>query len=218
MRATLAAAWLAAGCAAAPALAQEAKPETNPASQIEAPTVEVISTTPLPGIGVPVSEVPANVQAATGAEMQKQESINLPDYLDRNLGSVSINESQGNPYQPDVNFRGFTASPLLGLPQGLSVFQDGVRINDPFGDVVNWDLVPQGAISSMVLIPGSNPVFGLNTLGGALVLTTKSGFDSPGLAAEAYGGCAESPRAIPGYRYPYGGFGGTFPGACSLHG
>jgi len=188
MKTRIAAALLAAGCAAAPALGQEAKPETNPAAQIEAPTVEVISTTPLPGIGVPVSEVPANVQAATGAEMQKQESISLPDYLDRNLGSVSINESQGNPYQPDVNFRGFTASPLLGFPQGLSVFQDGVRINDPFGDVVNWDLIPQGAISSMVLIPGSNPVFGLNTLGGALSVNMKSGREYPGGSASLYGG------------------------------
>ena len=87
-----------------------------------------------------------------------------------------------------VNFRGFTASPLLGVPQGLSVFQDGVRVNDPFGDVVNWDLIPQGAISTMVLIPGSNPVFGLNTLGGSLSINTKSGREYPGGSATLYGG------------------------------
>jgi iron complex outermembrane recepter protein len=188
MKNRIAAALLAAGFCALPALGEEAKPETNPAAQLETPTVEIIGTTPLPGIGAPVNEVPANVQAATGAQMQRQESVSLPDFLERNIGSVSVNEAQGNPFQPDVNFRGFTASPLLGVPQGLSVFQDGVRINDPFGDVVNWDLIPQGAISSMVLIPGSNPVFGLNTLGGALSVNTKSGRTYPGGAVTLLGG------------------------------
>jgi iron complex outermembrane recepter protein len=188
MKTRITGALLAAGCAALSALAQEVGPNANPAAQLEAPTVEVIGTTPLPGIGTAINEVPANVQAVTGAEMQKQESISVPDYLDRNIGSVSVNESQGNPFQPDVNFRGFTASPLLGVPQGLSVFQDGVRVNDPFGDVVNWDLIPQGAISTMVLIPGSNPVFGLNTLGGSLSINTKSGREYPGGSATLYGG------------------------------
>jgi iron complex outermembrane receptor protein len=95
---------------------------------------------------------------------------------------------QGNPFQADVNYRGFTASPVLGTPQGLSVFQDGVRINEPFGDVVNWDLIPQSAISSIQLIPGSNPSFGLNTLGGALAIYTKSGSEYPGGSLEAYAG------------------------------
>ena len=95
--------------------------------------------------------------------------------MNNNLIGVSVNETQNNPYQPDVLFRGFTASPLLGTPQGLSVFQDGVRVNEPFGDAVNWDLIPVNAIADMILIPGSNPVFGLNTLGGSLSVTTKNG-------------------------------------------
>jgi outer membrane receptor protein involved in Fe transport len=188
VRTRIAAAFFALGYSALPALSQEVQSEANPAAQLETPTVEVVGTTPLPGIGIPISEVPANVQAVTGAEMQKQQSVSVPDYLEHNVGSVSINESQGNPFQPDVNFRGFTASPLLGVPQGLSVFQDGVRVNDPFGDVVNWDLIPQGAISTMTLIPGSNPVFGLNTLGGALSVNTKSGREYPGGSATLYGG------------------------------
>jgi iron complex outermembrane receptor protein len=188
MKTQIAAALFVAGCSALDALSQEVEPKANPAAQLETPTVEVVGTTPLPGIGMSLNEIPANVQTATGAEMQKQESISLPDYMDRNLGSVSLTNTQGNPFQPDVNFRGFTASPLLGVPQGLSVFQDGVRMNDPFGDVVNWDLIPQGAISSMTLIPGSNPVFGLNTLGGALSINTKSGRAYPGGSVTLYGG------------------------------
>jgi len=162
--------------------------EENPAAALEAPTVEIIGTTPLPGIGVPVNQVPANVQAATGAEIQKQKTLDLSEFLDNNLGSVTLNHGQNNPFQPDVNFRGFSASPLLGTPQGLSVFMDGVRVNEPFGDVVNWDLIPQNAISTINLIPGSNPVFGLNTLGGALSVNTKSGFQYPGASASIYGG------------------------------
>ncbi|HET7765687.1 MAG TPA: TonB-dependent receptor [Burkholderiales bacterium] len=152
------------------------------------PVVEVIGTTPLPGVGVPRDSVPANVQTGGAAELRNPGVLTVPDFMERGLDSVTVNAAQGNPFQPDVNFRGFTASPLLGTQPGLSVFQDGVRVNEPFGDSVNWDLIPKAAISSMALIPGSNPVFGLNTLGGALVLTTKSGFDSPGLAAEAHGG------------------------------
>ncbi len=160
----------------------------NPAAALEAPTVEVISTTPIQGIGVPVDQVPANVQITTGADIQKQHTLDLSEYINNNLSSVTLNHGQNNPFQPDVNFRGLSASPLLGTPQGLSVFVDGVRVNEPFGDVVNWDLIPQNAISTLTLIPGSNPVFGLNTLGAALSVSTKSGFQYPGAAVSLSGG------------------------------
>ncbi len=80
-------------------------------------------------------------------------------------------------YKPDLQYRGFTASPLLGLPQGLAVYQNGVRINEVFGDTINWDLIPEGSIHSMNLIGGANPVFGLNTLGGTISIETKNGFN-----------------------------------------
>jgi len=150
--------------------------------------VEVIGITPLPGLGTPIRDVPANVQVFGGKDLGQQRQTNVGEFLEENSTSVTINSAQGNPFQSDVNFRGFTASPLLGTPQGLSVFQDGVRINEPFGDVVNWDLIPPSAISSIQLIPGSNPAFGLNTLGGALGIYTKSGSYYPGGAIEAYAG------------------------------
>src|SRR5882672_8915513 len=160
----------------------------NAAQQLETPSVEVIGVTPLPGFGVPAAQIPSNVQAVTGAEISRQRSINLPDFMSQRLSGVNVNENQSNPFQPDVSYRGFTASPLLGTPQGLSVYQDGVRINEPFGDTVNWDLIPTSAISTINLIPGSNPLFGLNTLGGALSIRTKSGAQYPGTAAALQGG------------------------------
>ncbi len=162
--------------AALPALAQPAA--------VALPRVDVISTTPLPGLGTPLRDVPANVQTYGARDLGKQRQGNVTEFLEQNPTSVNVNAAQGNPYQLDVSFRGFTASPLVGVPQGLSVFQDGVRINEPFGDVVNWDLLPQSAIASITLIPGSNPLFGLNTLGGALAVATKNGRDNPGGAVE----------------------------------
>jgi len=170
------------------ALAQGAACAENPAEQLETPAVEVIGVTPLPGFGVPAAQVPANVQAVTGEEIGRQHPLNLPEFMSQRLPGVNVNENQSNPFQPDVTYRGFSASPLLGTPQGISVYQDGVRINEPFGDTVNWDLIPSSAISTINLIPGSNPLFGLNTLGGALSIRTKSGAQYPGTAATLYGG------------------------------
>ncbi len=172
-----------AACTAGNAFAQEETPRT-----LETPSIEVVGTTPVPGLGTPVDEVPSNVQVVTDEKLTEKQSINLPDFMLQSLPSVSVNDVQNNPYQPNLSYRGFLSSPLLGAPQGLSVFQDGVRINEPFGDVVNYDLIPQNAISTMTLVPGSNPVFGLNTLGGAIEIRTKTGAYYPGLDAQVSGG------------------------------
>jgi outer membrane receptor protein involved in Fe transport len=182
LKQTLITACLVCSIPAGPALAQ------NPAEQLETPSVRVIGVTPLPGFGIPPEQIPANVQAVTGAEISRQQSINLPEFMAQRLPGVNINEIQGNPFQPDISYRGFAASPLLGTPQGISVYQDGVRVNEPFGDTVNWDLIPTSAISTINLIPGSNPLFGLNTLGGALSIRTRSGAQYPGTRARLYGG------------------------------
>ncbi len=152
------------------------------------PRVEVIGTTPVPGIGLPLAQIPANVQTAQSADIERSHAVDLTGFMNRRLGSVHINEVQNNPFQPDINYRGFTASPLLGTPQGLSVYVDGVRMNQPFGDVVSWDLIPRAAIASITLMPGSNPLFGLNTLGGALSVSTKDGSSNPGSSVQLTGG------------------------------
>lgn len=177
-----------AGIFAAPAMAEDQVNKEQQTGKIKLNKVEVISTTPLPSLGLPLEQIPANVQTVKGVELQKQNSLSIADYMNQNLVGVTVNDTQNNPYQPDVSFRGFSASPLLGTPQGLSVFVDGVRINEPFGDVVNWDLIPVNALAGMSLIPGSNPLFGLNTLGGALSIQTKSGRTHQGGAVEAYTG------------------------------
>ena len=161
---------------------------SNPAAVQELPQVIVIGNTPLPGFGLPLNQIPSNVQTANSADIEREQTTDTADYLNNNFSGVNASESAGNPFQIDIYYHGFTASPLLGTPEGLSVYVDGVRVNESFGDTVNWDLIPESAINTVSLISGSNPVFGLNTLGGALSIQTKSGHANPGTELEAYGG------------------------------
>ena len=142
--------------------------------------VEVVGTSPLPGLGIEKNKLPYDVQTVTSDQINNGQSLNLTEYMSRNLTGVNINDIQGSPFQADITYRGFRLSGILGSPQGLSVYLDGVRVNEPFGDVVNWDMIPEAAISNVTLVPGSNPVYGLNSLGGALAFTTKSGLTAPG--------------------------------------
>ncbi len=143
--------------------------------------VDVVAATPLPGGDLALNQIPSPVQIATKADIDNSAALELGDFMNRRLNGVQVNEMQSNPFQPDVNYRGYTASPLLGTPEGISVYMDGVRQNQPFGDVVSWDLIPKNAIETVELMPGSNPLFGLNTLGGALSIQTKDGITNPGL-------------------------------------
>lgn len=161
--------------------------------------VEVYSTTPLKGIGVPLHKVPANIQMANPAAINNQTGVSIADYMNNNMQGVTVTELGGNPWQPEINFRGYSASSLLGNPQGLSTYIDGVRVNEPFGDVTSWDKIPSFAIGNMQLIPGSNPLFGLNTLGGAIAIQTKSGRDNQGAAVEYEAGSWGRQRALAEY-------------------
>jgi len=147
--------------------------------------VEVVGTSPLPGLGVDRDWLPYAAQVARREQIDRAQADTLTDHLARRAAGVQVNDIQGSPYQGDLTLRGHRASGLLGAAQGLSVVLDGVRINEPFGDVVNWDLVPGFMLRSVTLMPGANPAFGLNTLGGAVVMQTASGQTAPGLRADA---------------------------------
>ncbi|WP_343733378.1 TonB-dependent receptor [Duganella sp.] len=146
-------------------------------------SVDVVGVAPLPGLGIDRDRLPYQVQTASAAAMGLGAGQNAAEFMARSLAGVNANEISGSPFQNDLTFRGFRASPVLGSSQGISVYLDGVRVNEPFGDVVNWDMLPEAAIANVLLTPGSNPLFGLNTLGGALALTTKSGRNHAGVEA-----------------------------------
>jgi outer membrane receptor protein involved in Fe transport len=158
--------------------------------------IEVYGTTPLPGIGLPLNKVPANIQMASPKEVANQAGVSIADYMMNNMQGVTVSDMSGNPWQPEINFRGYSASSLLGNAQGLSTYVDGVRVNEPFGDVTLWDKIPSFAIGNMQVVPGSNPLFGLNTLGGSIAIQTKSGRDNQGMALEYEAGSWGRQRAL----------------------
>lgn len=147
-------------------------------------TIEVIGVTPAQGAQLPLNLTPYSVQGVDADDLAKSLTLGLTDYMNRHLAGVTINAAQGNPLQPDLQFRGFTATPLLGGSEGIAVYVDGVRVNEVFGDTTNWDLIPQQGVSRMSLLSGANPVFGLNTLGGAIDITSKNGFTDTGTQAQ----------------------------------
>lgn len=151
-------------------------------------TVEVIGTAPLAGLGVPRELLPYSSLVVRRSQLEQAQADTLTDHLWRRAAGVQVNDIQGSPFQADLSYRGFRASGLIGSAQGIAVFLDGVRINEPFGDVVNWDLVPEFALRDVTLVSGANPAFGLNALGGAIALSTVDGRSATGVRGEISAG------------------------------
>jgi outer membrane receptor protein involved in Fe transport len=151
------------------------------------PRVPVYPTTPLPGAGIDPDKVPASINTIDANQIKQTESLNISDSLVKYVPGITVSEVAGNPFTPDVQFHGFVASPVSGTPQGLAVYQNGVRINEAFGDTVNWDLIPTAAIKSVDIVT-NNPAFGLNALGGAVVVQMKDGFNYQGAEIDTMGG------------------------------
>jgi iron complex outermembrane receptor protein len=156
-------------------------------AQSSLPTIEVVGVAPVPGGEIDKDKVPSNVLSIGAADLSSTKAPNLLDGMFQYFPGVSLSDQSGNQFQRNLDYRGFTASPVPGTPQGIAVYQNGSRINEAFGDVVNWDLIPQMAIARMTLMP-NNPLFGLNATGGALSIEMKNGFTYHGTEAELWGG------------------------------
>jgi iron complex outermembrane receptor protein len=151
------------------------------------PTIEVVGVAPVPGGGIDRDKVPSNVQTITGADLSPTKTPSLLDGMVQSIPFVSLSDQSGNAFQRNLDYRGFSASPVPGTPQGIAVYQNGTRINEAFGDVVNWDMIPEMAIARMTLMP-NNPLFGLNATGGAMSIEMKNGFTYQGTEAVVRGG------------------------------
>jgi len=149
-------------------------------AELDAPLSTVlVQATPLGVGGIDLDKIPGNVTVLTAADLFRDGVAGLTESLNAELGSVSINDNLDDSFQPDLLFRGFEASPVLGTAQGLAVYQNGVRINEAFGDTVNWDLTPDMAIDRISIV-SSSPVYGLNALGGGVSLKMKNGWSYQG--------------------------------------
>jgi iron complex outermembrane receptor protein len=178
--------------------------------------VVVVGVSPVQGAGVPLDEVPSNVQTLSARQIESDHAQTLTDVLDREFSSLALSDTEGSPFQKDFSFRGFTASPVLGTPEGIAIYQNGVRLNEPFGDTVLWDFIPVFAIDRLQLIPGSNPVFGLNALGGALTFQMKNGFDDSGASVDLSSGSFGEEKGVLEYGARWGDF-ALYTGVLATH-
>jgi outer membrane receptor protein involved in Fe transport len=153
--------------------------QTAPEPQISLPDVNVVGSTPLLGSGIDRNEIPAATNVLGEKDIDRTGIPSLTGAILEDIPGATVNDVESNPFQPDILFRGFTASPVAGTSEGLAVYVNGMRFNDAFGDIVNWDLIPSVAIGT-VNVEASNPVFGLNALGGSVNVQLKNGFDSQG--------------------------------------
>jgi iron complex outermembrane receptor protein len=159
--------------------AQTAPP---PAEQIT-----VIGSSPLLGSGVDRALIPAETQVLSSASIAREGAPDVLQALNTQISGINLDSASGNQYQPSLFYNGFEASALQGTSQGIAVYTNGVRFNQAFGDTVNWDLIPDVAISKLN-VEGSNPVFGLNALGGSINVALKDGFSYHGGEADISGG------------------------------
>jgi outer membrane receptor protein involved in Fe transport len=157
------------------------------APSIVLPPVDIIGTTPLLGSGVSRDKVPSANQTIGSQAVSLEGEPSYLTALQNQAQGVQMDSAAGGPFQPNLLYHGFQAAPLQGTPQGLAVYLNGVRFNQPFGDTVNFDLIPDIAIDTMNL-EGANPVFGLNALGGSLAIKMKNGFTYHGGEIDLYGG------------------------------
>ncbi len=160
---------------------------TAHADTVVLPTFNVVATTPLGGGEIDVSKVPGAVWQTGAQDIQTFNDSTITQTLARQAPGVTVGNVSGNDFQPDVSYRGFDATAVTGTPIGLAVYQNGVRINEAFGDTVNWDLIPENAIDKMTIVAG-DPIYGLNALGGAVNVTMKNGFTWDGFEADLRGG------------------------------
>jgi outer membrane receptor protein involved in Fe transport len=189
--------------------------QTVPDAVLSPPVVTeqltVIAPSPVPGSNIDRDKVPEATQVITAKDINRTGVPSLTDAMLENLPSVYVNETSGNIFQPDILFRGFTASPVAGTSEGLAVYVNGARFNDPFGETVNWDLIPSIAIDN-VNVEATNPVFGLNALGGSVNVQLKNGFTYQGADFTAYGGSFDRGAGILEYGHKFGDFAAYFAG------
>jgi iron complex outermembrane receptor protein len=178
----------------------------NPALPASLMQITVVGSTPLMGSDLKRDQVPETTRVLDAGDISRTGIPSLTRAILDNVASASINDTEGNVFQPDILFRGFTASPVAGTSQGLAIYINGARFNDAFGDTVNWDLIPPAAIAS-VNLEAANPLFGLNALGGSINIRLKNGFSNPTEKnITAYGGSYGRAAAILEFGQQYGDF------------
>jgi outer membrane cobalamin receptor len=180
LRVTIGASLLAVACVLAETSAWAQEPGGPP---VRLPPLQ-IQDTRLPLTPLPADSVPAAVEVIPQERLRGTGAATLQEAL-RPLPGVTTADHQGNPFQMDLAWRGFQVTSVTGSPQGISVFVDGVRVNEPTVEEVNFDLLPLDDIDHVEIIRGPAAIFGRNTLGGVLNIVTRRGAEMREIVPEA---------------------------------
>src|SRR4029079_2574146 len=195
-----------------------APPSAEPPPQLDTPATYQpgeggidsgrVQMSPVEGSAIPIGSFPGAVGRGSAEDFNRTGYTYAPEVLQQTVPGVILGDAQGNVFQRNLQFRGYESSPVNGVPQGLAVYQNGVRIKESFRDIVNYDFLPDNAISGMTII-GANPVFGLNALGGALTIFMRDGFNYQGAELNVMGGSFgryQGGLAVGGQSGSWGGF------------
>lgn len=149
----------------------------------------VVSDTRLPSVKVDLHSVPAKITIITAEDIQRTGARTVQEAIQYSTGIVMYNEV-GNAFEHRIDLRGFNSQPA----PSISVFVDGMRVNEPNFNTVNFDLIPVEIVERIEIVPGSNAIFGQDTLGGVVNIITKRRTDKQQVTAETAFGSYQRER------------------------
>jgi iron complex outermembrane receptor protein len=149
--------------------------QSSPPQEQELAVEEIVVTaTRLADMIEELRRVPGQVYVVTSQDIQRTKPSTVQEAL-RQVPGIVLYDQNGNRFQPLVDLRGFNAQPN----PSLSVFVDGVRVNEPDSNAVNFDLIPIQDVERIEILPGPTAIFGQNALGGVINIITKRGTTTP---------------------------------------
>ena len=150
----------------------------------------VVSSTRLPSEKVSIYDLPNKITVITADQIRKSGFKTVQEAVQYETGVV-LYDQNGNPFQSTVNLRGFSGQPV----NATSVFVDGVRVNEPDDNTVNFDLIPIESIERIEILPGPySPIYGKNALGGVIHIITKRGGERRQVTADTLWGSFQRER------------------------
>jgi iron complex outermembrane receptor protein len=166
-------------------------PSTN--ETVTLPAVTVVGTNEPPSLTSPLIDASTNLQRQVpggftiidAAKLKRNRGSSVLDLLDGTPG-VTL-QSQNGMEATKISIRG---SGILSddEPLGLQVLLDGFTFNQGDGEVILEDFDP-GSIQYAEVYRGANAFkYGAITLGGAINLTSKTGYDADPFSIRAVGG------------------------------
>src|SRR2546428_3087824 len=149
------------------------QPDSTPKDTTSLPPV-VVTGVRLPTVRELARGLAGRTASLDAQDLDARGVRSLADALEQ-LPGVTTSDELGATAQLDVSLRGFQVSPVIGLPQGVTVYVDGVRANEPDAHEVNFDLLPLEDVERVDVVYGPSVLLGRNALGAAVNLVTRRG-------------------------------------------